>query len=238
MKAFLYGVALQWKLSLRNREVLIVYYLVPLVFFLFMGGVLTSIMPGANETLIASMTVFGVTMGGVLGMPAPLVAMYSTDMKKAYQVGGVPLWTAAASSVLSGFAHLFVMSLVIFFAAPVLFDAAVPQNLPAYFIALALLILASLCTGLVFGLVVKSAAKLSMVTQIIFLPSVLLSGIMFPASMLPAVLRGAGKLLFASWSFEAMCSPVVDAKLLLPLAGLILLPLAISAWRLNRIKAE
>ena len=69
MKAFLYGVALQWKLSLRNREVLIVYYLVPLVFFLFMGGVLTSIMPGANETLIASMTVFGVTMGGVLGMP-------------------------------------------------------------------------------------------------------------------------------------------------------------------------
>ena len=56
--------------------------------------------------------------------------------------------------------------------------------------------------------------------------------------MLPAVLRGAGKLLFASWSFEAMCSPGLDAKLLLPLVGLILLPLAISAWRLNRIKAE
>ena len=238
MKAFFYGVALQWKLSLRNREVLIVYYLVPLVFFLFMGAVLTSIMPDASETLIASMTVFGVTMGGVLGMPAPLVETYSTDMKKAYQAGGVPLWTAAASSVLSGFAHLFVMSLVIFFAAPVLFGATVPQNLPAYFVALALLILASLCTGLVFGLTVKSAAKLSMVTQIIFLPSVLLSGVMFPANMLPTMLRSVGKLLFASWSFEAMRSPSLDAKLLLPLVGLILLPLAISAWRLNRIKAE
>lgn len=37
MNAFLYGVALQWKLDLRNKGILLSYYIVPLVFFAFMG---------------------------------------------------------------------------------------------------------------------------------------------------------------------------------------------------------
>jgi hypothetical protein len=39
MSAFLYGVVLQWKLDFRNKGVLLTYYVVPLVFFAFMGGI-------------------------------------------------------------------------------------------------------------------------------------------------------------------------------------------------------
>ncbi len=51
MKAFMYQFRLQWVLDLRNRGVLLTYYIIPLVFFAFMGGIFTTINPLAKETL-------------------------------------------------------------------------------------------------------------------------------------------------------------------------------------------
>ena len=62
MNGFLYGVALQWKLDLRSKTMLITCYVVPLLFFAVMGGIFTSIMPESSETLIQSMSVFTFTM--------------------------------------------------------------------------------------------------------------------------------------------------------------------------------
>ena len=51
------------------------------------------------------------------------------------------------------------------------------------------------------GLLVKEQAKLTMVCQIAFLPSILLSGILFPANLLPEFLQEAGKIFPASGDF-------------------------------------
>ena len=71
MKAFFYGVSLQWKLDIRSKTLLIACYLVPLLFFALMGGIFTSVNPEARRTLIPSMTVFGVSMGAFIGRPLP-----------------------------------------------------------------------------------------------------------------------------------------------------------------------
>ena len=42
MNAFLYGLALQWKLDLRSKTLLITCYRVPLLFFVMMGGIFTT----------------------------------------------------------------------------------------------------------------------------------------------------------------------------------------------------
>ena len=52
MSGFLYGVALQWKLDIRSRSLLVTCYVVPLIFFLLMGGIFTSVMPDMRSTLI------------------------------------------------------------------------------------------------------------------------------------------------------------------------------------------
>ena len=39
MNGFLYGVALQWKLDIRSKSLLVTCYIVPLIFFLLMGGI-------------------------------------------------------------------------------------------------------------------------------------------------------------------------------------------------------
>lgn len=128
MNAFLYGVVLQWKLDLRNKGMLITYYVVPLIFFTFMGGIFTSINPHAKETLIQSMTVFGVTMGAILGSPTPLALVYGSEIKKSYKVGGLPIWVAALNNFISAFVHLIIISLVIFFISPIAFHAKIPSN--------------------------------------------------------------------------------------------------------------
>ena len=43
MGAFLYGTALQWRLDIRSRTLLITCYVVPLFFFSMMGGIFKSV---------------------------------------------------------------------------------------------------------------------------------------------------------------------------------------------------
>lgn len=52
MNGFLYGLALQWKLDIRSKSLLVTCYIVPLIFFLLMGGIFTSVMPEMGSTLI------------------------------------------------------------------------------------------------------------------------------------------------------------------------------------------
>jgi ABC-2 type transport system permease protein len=63
MNAFLYGVALQCKLDMRSKTLLVTCYIVPLLFFVLMGGIFSSVNPEMKSTLIQSMTVMGVSMG-------------------------------------------------------------------------------------------------------------------------------------------------------------------------------
>lgn len=204
MSAFLYGVALQWKLDIRSKSLLVSCYLVPLIFFALMGGIFTSVNPEMKDTLIQSMTIMGVSMGAFIGFPVSLVETYGSDIKNVYKVNGAPLFFGLVSMFLSTFIHLLLMSAIIFLAAPAVFGANIPQNLPLYFAALAVFTAASLGVGSILGLAVKSQAKLPMFAQLIFLPSIMLSGIMFPLELLPKALASIGKIFPAVWGYRLM----------------------------------
>ena len=91
MSGFFYGVALQWKLDIRSRSLLVTCYVVPLIFFLLMGGIFTSVMPGMRSTLIQSMIVMSVSMGAFIGLPPSLIETYGSDISKVYKANGVPV---------------------------------------------------------------------------------------------------------------------------------------------------
>lgn len=223
MNAFLYGLFLQWKLDFRNKGIVLIYYVVPLLFFGIMGGVFSSINPDSKQTLIQSMTVFSVTMGAFLGSPIPLVELYGSDIKKAYKVGGIPLGLTIINNLISGFIHLFIVSLIIFFTAPIIFKATVPGNLLLYLIVLGIFILTCLLVATVLGLFVKDMNKLTMVSQILFLPSLMLSGIMFPTDMLPKAFEYLGKVFPATWGYINMNKDGFSELTILPLLSIIIL---------------
>lgn len=204
MTTFLYGIALQWKLDIRSKSLLVTCYVVPLIFFLLMGGIFTSVMPEMKESLIPSMIVMGVSMGAFIGLPPSLIETYGGDIKKVYRANGVSLNFGLLTMFISAFIHMMIMCSIIVLLAPVLFDAAIPENLPIFFLAMAVFIIVSLSIGSVLGLVIKNQAKLTMFSQLLFLPSIMLSGIMFPAEMLPKFLRMAGRIFPAFWGNRLM----------------------------------
>lgn len=235
MRAFLYGVFLQWKLDMRSKTLLITCYIVPLLFFAVMGGIFTSVMPQAKDTLIQSMTVFGVTMGALIGLPPSLVEIYSTDIKKVYKANGVPLYLGLVLTNISAYIHLFIMSVVLYFAAPLAFNAEIPDNPGRYFISLAVFIAVSLSIASIIGLAVKDQAKTSMVSIIVFLPSILLSGIMFPIDLLPKAFQTAGKIFPASWGYRIMADHIFQLKNLVPLTVLFVLAVFACIILLRRL---
>ncbi len=204
MSGFLYGIALQWKLDIRSKSLLITCYIVPLLFFLLMGGIFTSVMPDMRNTLIQSMIVMSVSMGAFIGLPPSLIETYGSDINKVYKANGVPICLGLVTMFLSAFIHLMISCAVTVLLAVVLFDAVLPAQLPIFFFALAIYMIVSLSIGSILGLTIKNQAKLTMTAQLVFLPSIMLSGSMFPIDFLPDFLKITGRIFPASWGYRLL----------------------------------
>ena len=236
MKGFCYTAALQFRLDIRSKALLITCYLVPLLFFGLMGGIFTSLDPNAKTTLLPSMTAMGVSMGALIGLPPTLTELYGTQVKKMYQAGGVPLCLGAVTTALSAFVHLMILGGILYLAAPLAFDAALPKHPLSYFSALALLIAVTLSLGCVLGLAVKNQSKLTMICQLFFLPSILLSGILVPVELLPSPLSQLGMLFPAYWGYWLMQQEGFDLKNLWPLLVILLVGVAACSILFRRIR--
>ena len=204
MKALLYGIGLQFKLDIRSKSMLITCYLVPLAFFLFMGGIFTSIDPTAAKTLISSMTVFTITMSALMGLPPARAEIYGTDVKSVYKANGAPIWFGVITQFVSSFIHTFIVCLIIFGLSPLIFKAYLPVNILWYFLSLIVLLTVTLAIGCIFGLLFKQQAKLTMIAMVVFLPSIMLSGIMFPAELLPQFMQYIAYAFPATVAFKGM----------------------------------
>ena len=130
------------------------------------------------------------------------------------------------------------MSAILYVIAPIAFDAKVPKNPGVYFCGLVVLIAASLGIASIIGLAVKDTANTSMFSILIFLPSIMLSGIMFPASLLPEALGIAGKLFPAAWGYALMVENTLTGHNLWPLLAIFIATVLLCVVLLKRIKTR
>ncbi len=241
MSAFSKHLWIQIKMDARERGILLTFYIVPLIFFIVMGAVFSSINPITKETLIASMNIFAVTMGAVLGIPTPLVKMRESGVLRAYRVNGIPNDAVILIQGISAFFHLLLVSIMIVVTAPLLFGAGLPRSYPLYFIILLIFIFTSIAVGLLIGVTARSQSMATMLSQTIFLPSLLLSGIMFPMSLLPKFLMWLGRIFpatYAMLSFSGLSyhlEPNYRGDLALGVMAFIgVIATGIAIWAFNR----
>ena len=220
MNGFFYGAALQWRLDLRSRTMLIACYAVPLLFFSVMGGIFTSVLPESRDTLVQSMTTFAVSMGALIGLPPSLAEIYGRDIKNVYQANGVPLSMGLILTNVSAFVHLLLMSLLLY---------------AAHFCGTAILIAVSLSIASVIGLAVKDTASTTLFSILLFLPSIMLSGIMFPMDLLPGPFAAVGRLFPATWGYTLLTEGF-SWSLLGPLAGIFLAAVGLCIILLRKIR--
>ncbi len=204
MKAFIHHIKLQFVLDLRNKNVLLPIYIIPLVFFVVMSAVFNSIMPDYQAVLIPSMIAFSVTMAALIGMPISLNEIYGTDIKKMYYLGNIPTYVPMLVNIISSFLHFSLLSILIIVLGRLIYNADLPANVFIFIISLIGFILASIGVGLMIGVFAKKTSSITLWGQAVFLPSVILSGAMFPSDMLPKILQYISYILPASLAMRTL----------------------------------
>lgn len=175
----------EFRTGIRNKQLLFMNYLFPLAIYIMLGSIFPQINPPFLETLIPAMVMFAILAATFLGIPDPLVSARENGIFRSYKINGIPSSSILAIPALTTILHLAVVTALITISAPLLFNAPLPLNWLNYI--LVFLAAAFACTGLsvLIGVISSSTRMTVLWSQLIFLPSMLLGGIMMPSGILP-----------------------------------------------------
>jgi ABC-2 type transport system permease protein len=236
MTALLNHFAFEFKTGLRNPTLMLMNYLFPLAFYALMGLVMTQINPGFKETLTPAIVIFAILVSTLLGLPAPLVESRDAGIYRSYKINGVPALAILAIPTLTTIFHALIVSAVIALTATPLFGAAPPVDAASF--ALITLLMAFTCgaLGSLIGVIASGSRSTVLWSQLIFLPSMLIGGLMMPLSLLPTSVRSVSGLLPTTHAMQAyaglaynqdtLIDPLAAAAILLS-AGILAFGLAI-----------
>ena len=203
MNAFINHFSFEFRTGIRNKTLLLMNYLFPLGFYLMMGFIMVEINPLFQEDIIPAMVVFAILAATLLGIPDPLVNARENGIFRSYKINGVPSLSILVISALTTILHLLIVTAIITVTAPLLFDAPLPTNWFNY--ALIFFTMAFACAGLsvLIGVVSSSSRMTVLWSQLIFVPSMMLGGLMLPYSMLPEAAGKIAQLLPATQAMNA-----------------------------------
>jgi ABC-2 type transport system permease protein len=203
MNAFLHHFTFEFRTGIRNKQLLLMNYLFPLGFYLMMGFIMAEINPLFREDIIPAMIVFGILAATLLGIPDPLVNARENGVFRSYKINGVPSISILVIPALTTILHLVIVAAIITVTAPMLFDAPLPVNWLNF--VLIFVALAFACAGLsvLIGVISPSSRMTVLWSQLIFVPSMLLGGLMLPYSMLPEIAGKFAQLLPATQAMNA-----------------------------------
>ncbi len=203
MTAFLNHFSFEFRTGIRNKTLLLMNYLFPLGFFLMMGFVMGAINPLFIESMTPAMVVFAILAATFLGIPDPLVNARENGIFRNYKINGIPSISILVIPALTTMLHLVIVAAIITAAAAPLFDAPLPVNWLNY--VLVFVALAFACAGLsvLIGVISANSRITVLWSQLFFIPSIMLGGMMIPSSMLPEVAAKFAQLLPAAHAMNA-----------------------------------
>ncbi|HSW36273.1 MAG TPA: ABC transporter permease [Candidatus Limnocylindrales bacterium] len=203
MNAFIQHFAFEFRTGIRNRQLLLMNYLFPLGFYMMMGLVMTEINPLFRDLLLPAMVVFSIMTATLLGIPDPLVNARENGIFRSYKINGVPSSSILIIPTLTTIIHLVIVASLITVTAFLFFGVPLPVVWLNF--VLVFVVMAFSCAGLsvLIGVVSPSSRMTILWSQLVFIPSMILGGMMFPYSMLPAVAGKFAQLLPATQAMNA-----------------------------------
>ena len=203
MTAYMNHLSFEFKSGLRNQSQLLMNYLFPLGFYAMMGVVMTQVNPQFPKTLIPAMIVFCAMSATILGLPGPLVEAREAGIYRSFKINGVPAFAILAMPGLSTIFHVFLVAIVITLTAPAFFGGTAPADWLAFAAVTVVTVFTFGGIGALIGVIAKDARSTVLWSQLIFLPSMLLGGLMMPLSLLPASVARVSGLLPPAHAMQA-----------------------------------
>ncbi|MEJ2010705.1 MAG: ABC transporter permease [Anaerolineales bacterium] len=203
MTAFLNHFSFEFRTGIRNRQLLFLNYLFPIIFYLMMGFIMLGINPLFGNTMVPAMVVFAVLAACLLGIPDPLVKAREDGIFRSYKINGVPAASILTVPALTTSAHLLIVATIITASSKPLFDTPLPTNWAAFFLVFLALTICTAGISVLIGVISPSTNFQVILAQLIFIPSMLIGGLMLPFSMLPDAAGLVARLLPATQAMNA-----------------------------------
>lgn len=203
MSAFVNHFSFEFRTGIRNKTLLLLNYLLPLGFYAMMGLIMTEINPGFVETMIPAMVVFAILSGMLLGLPDPLVAAREAGIFRSYKINGVPPFSILVIPALTTILHTAVAAAIITATAPLFFDAPLPVSWPGFVATFLATAFSYAGLGVLIGVISPSSRMTVLWSQLIYLPSMMLGGMMMPHDILPEAMGKVAQLLPATQAMNA-----------------------------------
>ena len=202
MRAFKNHFIFEFKTGIRDKNLLLLNYLFPLGFYVLISVLMVNINPVFVETLIPAMILISILASTLLGLPDPYVKMREAGIFRSYKVNGVPAASVVVIPPLTIILHMVIVSAIIILTAPIFFDAPLPQNWVNFLLVFVLTLFASTGLGVLIGVASSNTRATILWAQLLFIPSMMISGFFVPAQMLPLVIKKVGMLLPVTHSFN------------------------------------
>ena len=168
-----------------------------------MGFIMPEINPTFRDVMIPAMITFAILASTLLGLPDPLVNARESGIFRSYKINGIPAFSILFIPGLTTGMHLAIVTIIITVSAPLLFDATLPTQAFHLFITVAALSLACSGIGILIGVVAPSTRMTVLFSQAIFVPAMILGGLMMPYNMLPEAAQTIAQLLPATHAMNA-----------------------------------
>jgi ABC-2 type transport system permease protein len=198
MSAFIHHLAYDFRTGIRDRSKLLMFYLFPLVFFALMGALMSSVNPGFLQVIVPGMVLFAFMCSTLLNLPSALVTAREAGVFRSYRINGVPASSILGIPVISTAVHMAIIAVIVSVAGGSVFGGTLPQSIPGFIAAAVLTFAAFSGIGVLIGVVAGNPTATILVSQLIYIPSIVLGGIMVPTSVLPPVLQRLSLLLPAT----------------------------------------
>ncbi len=203
MTAFTHHLLFEFRAVLRDKTQLLMNYLFPLLFYAMMGLLMGQINPWFKTVMVPAMVIFSILASTTLALPGPMVAAREAGIYRSYKVNGVPAMSILIIPVLTAVLSVSIVTAIIALTAPLLFDGQAPTNWPGFILVFLAANIASAGLGALIGVVATDDRATVLLSQVIFLPSMLLGGLMMSASALPGALARISRLLPAAMATNA-----------------------------------
>lgn len=236
MNAFFHHFMYDFRTGLRDKSLLLMNYLFPLGFYILMGLLMTGLNPTFAPTMIPAMILVAMMACTLLGLPNPVVESREAGIFRSFKINGVPALSIISIPILSSFVHILLVSMIITFTAGPLFKAGLPVHWGYFVLILILSAFTFASIGMLIGVVSPNSRAIVLFSQSIFLPSMILGGLMVPSSLLSPALYRVSLLLPTSYAMNAWrglafgLAPTFDphwALLILLASGVIAFAMAI-----------
>lgn len=203
MKAFSIHLLFDLKSGLRDKSLLLTNYLLPLGFYFIFGGIMPKLNPGYSDILIPSMMIFGILVSTVLGMPNSLVTYRNSGIFRSFKINGVSKLSMLAIPTVSTIIHTIIVTTIILISAPILYKAQLPGNILGLILVFISATIMFSGLALLIGIIADNTSVTVIFAQALFLPSMLIGGLMFPSSLLPESVGKFSKLLPTTYAMDA-----------------------------------